>query len=46
MLHGESAVDQLMERINSDAEMFVGKFARDFFVARGGLDAFGRHGLI
>ena len=46
MLHRQAAIDQLVQRINPDAEMFVGEFARDLFVARCGLDAFGRHRLI
>ena len=46
MLHRQSAIDQLFQRINPDAQVIVEELLRHFRVARGGLHAFGRHRLV
>jgi hypothetical protein len=44
MLHGQTAIDELFQRINSNPQMFVEELLGDLGIARFGLDAFGTIG--
>ena len=46
MLDGLAVLDQLLQRLDADAQMRVGVLLRDLAVAAGRLDAAGRRGLI